>query len=96
MDDSHIVHIAGVGHLLDVDASGLLNSSKDLTHSSLYQVLDVHKTAPNVAHVIKWVSCWARIPKPDEKYQKSVLFCFLKSKCWRKAAPEKQNLLVAR
>lgn len=64
--DSHIVHIAGIRHLLHVDARVLLHSSQDLAHSFLHQVLDVHKAAPNVAHVIKWGGCRARIPKPDD------------------------------
>lgn len=70
--DSHIIHIAGVGHLLDVDACSLLNSSQDSAHSSFHQVLDVNEAAPNVAHVIKWVSCWARIPKPEEVNAKNL------------------------
>lgn len=65
--DSHIIHIAGVGHLLDVDAGCLLNSGQDAAHSSLHQVLHVREAAPNVAHVIKWIGCWTRIPKPEEK-----------------------------
>lgn len=75
--DSHIIHIAGVGHLLDVDAGCFLNSGQDAAHSSLHQVLDVHEAAPNVAHVIKWVSCWTRIPKPEKKKKRNTQMMFL-------------------
>lgn len=60
----HIIHIAGVRHLLNVDACCLLDSSQYAAHSALHQILDVHKAAPYVAHVIKWVGSWTRIPKP--------------------------------
>lgn len=64
---SHIVHIAGVGHLLDVDASSLSNSGKHSAHRSLHQVLNIHETTPNITHVTEGVSSWTRIPKPEVK-----------------------------
>ncbi|TNN47925.1 hypothetical protein EYF80_041868 [Liparis tanakae] len=65
--DSHVVHVAGVRHLLDVDAGWLLDSGQHAAHRSLHQVLDVHEAAPDVAHVVKRVGCRTGIPKPEEK-----------------------------
>lgn len=68
-ENLHIIDVARIGHLLDVDTGCWLNSRQYKAHSSLHQVLDVHKSAPHVAHVIKRVSCWARIPKSSEMGQ---------------------------
>lgn len=64
---SHIVHIAGVWHLLDVDAGSLSNSGEHSAHRSLHQVLNIHETTPNITHVTEGVSSWTRIPKPEVK-----------------------------
>lgn len=64
--DSHIIHIAGVRHLLNVNADCLLNSCQDAADGSLYQVLDVHEAAPDVAHVIKRIGCWTWVPESKE------------------------------
>lgn len=66
----HIIHITGVRHLLNVDACGLLHTREYAAYGPLHQILDVHKTAPNVAHVTEGVSSWTGIPKPSEKDKK--------------------------
>jgi len=77
--NSHVVHVAGVGHLLDIDAGGLLDSTQQPGQRSLHQVLHVHKAPPDVAHVVEGVCGRTRVPEPgwDMRHQCTSLFIYL-------------------
>lgn len=60
----HIVDIAWVRHLLDVDSSLLFSSCYSSDDALFYNILEVGETAPNVPQVLKWVSSGARVPVP--------------------------------
>lgn len=58
----HVIDIAWIRHLLDVDSSLLFSSCYCSDDALLYNILKVRETAPNVPHVLKWVSSGARVP----------------------------------
>lgn len=60
----HVIHIARVGHLLEVDASFFLAASESSDDAVLNDVLQVGEAAPDVAHVLKRVRPGTRIPIP--------------------------------
>lgn len=65
----HVINIAGVGHLLNVDACLLLSASDGSDDSLLDDVLQVRKSAPDVTKVFEGVCPGTRVPiaaKQDE------------------------------
>lgn len=77
---SHIIHVAGVGHLLDVDPGAWGSPSVHPHHCLLHQVLDVHEAPPDVAQVTEGVSCRAWVPKPGGR-----------ARCWHQGTPGNQH-----
>lgn len=60
----HVVHVAGVRHLLDVDAGFLLGARHSSDDGLFNNVLQVGETAPDVPHVLKRVCARTRVPVP--------------------------------
>lgn len=58
----HVVHIAGIGHLLDVDSGFLLAAGQSSDDPVFNHVLQVCEATPDVAQVLKRVSPRTRIP----------------------------------
>lgn len=79
----HIVHIAGVGHLLDVNPCSWGSPSLHPHHCLLHQVLNVDEAPPDVAQVIEGISCRAWVPKPGGR-----------ARCWDQGSPFNQHRLL--
>lgn len=61
---SHIIHIARVGHLLQVEASAGVGATEHAYSRTLQKVLQVHEAAPHVAKVHQRICGRAGVPKP--------------------------------
>lgn len=70
---SHVVHIAWVGHLLQVEARAGVGAAEHTHGCPLHQVLQVHEAAPHIAQVRQGVRRRARVPKPGPGAWWSVL-----------------------
>lgn len=58
----HVINIAGVGHLLNVDACLFLGASDSSDNSLFNHILQVGKPTPDVPKVLKGVCPGARVP----------------------------------
>lgn len=65
----HVINIAGIGHLLNVDARLLLGACDSSDDSLFDDILQVRKSTPDVAKVLKGICPGTGIPisaKEDE------------------------------
>lgn len=79
----HIIHVAGVGHLLDVDPCLWGSPSLHPHHRLLHQVLNVDEAPPDVAQVAEGVSCRTWVPKPGGRVW-----------CWDQGSPGNEHRLL--
>lgn len=66
----HVINVAGVGHLLNVDARLLLGASDGSDDSMLDHVLQVRKSTPDISKVLEGVCPGTGVPiaaKQNEK-----------------------------
>lgn len=63
---SHVVHVAGVRHLLDVHAGLLLGARHSSDDAVLDDVLEVREPTPDVPHILKRVGARTGVPVPGE------------------------------
>lgn len=64
LQHSHVIHIAGVWHLLQIDPHPWGGPRLHPHHRLFHQVLHVDKATPHVVQVVEWVSFRAWVPKP--------------------------------
>ena len=65
---SQVVHIAGIGHLLQVHAHGLRRAGVAVDDPVLHHVLEVGEAAPDVAQVVHGVRPGSRVPVPGSEH----------------------------
>ena len=68
---SQVVHIAGIGHLLQVHAQGPRPTGMCVDDPVLNDVLEVGEAAPHVAQVVHGVRSGAWVPVPVTRYSYS-------------------------
>lgn len=59
---SHIIYVAGVRHLLNVDACLFLGACDGSNDALLNDILQVRKSAPDITKVLKGVCPGTRVP----------------------------------
>lgn len=64
---SHIIYIAGVGHLLHVQPRAPGCAGQHPRDGLLHQVLHIHEAPPHVAQVAEGVGSRAGVPEPGER-----------------------------
>lgn len=65
----HVVYVAGVGHLLEVNAERRLRLAQELQDAVLDHVLQIRKPSPDITQILGRVRPRSRVPVPTESHQ---------------------------
>lgn len=64
----HVIYVAGVGHLLQVNTKQGLRFTQELQDAMLNHVLQICKSSPDITQILSRVCPWPGVPVPTESH----------------------------